>query len=180
MKKESNFQKLLFGINIMIACILLLLYLIPFCNPIIFKSFTFLSLGLPIFLFLNIGFLIYWFVDLNKKLFLSLVVLLIGMGYIPKLFQLQSKSIHKNNNALKIMSYNVRLFNKYRWVKINDIDVKIIKFIEQKSPDILCLQEYVDIKKSNKQLEKLFKYHYKIISSTVTGMGQAIFQNTLS
>ena len=40
------------------------------------------------------------------------------------------------------MSYNVRLFNAYNWIKEKDIKDKIFSFIEKRDVDILCIQEF--------------------------------------
>ena len=44
------------------------------------------------------------------------------------------------------MSYNVRKFNKYEWIKMDNIEVKISSFISKENPDVLALQEYKDLK----------------------------------
>ena len=38
------------------------------------------------------------------------------------------------------MSYNVRLFNLYEWPPQGDVPEQISKLIDEKHPDILCLQ----------------------------------------
>ena len=46
------------------------------------------------------------------------------------------------HEKLKILSYNVRLFNKYNWVKDENTDKNIFHFINIEDPDIICLQEF--------------------------------------
>ena len=43
-----------------------------------------------------------------------------------------------------MMSYNVRLFNHYKWIDNDYIPVEIEKFIIKKKPDVLAIQEYHD------------------------------------
>jgi len=72
---------------------------------------------------------------------------------------------------LKLMSYNVRLFNQYKNIDQKGVDKSIIKFIKKENPDIICIQEYYDT--GNIKLG----YPYKYIASRKTNdkIGQAIF-----
>ena len=40
------------------------------------------------------------------------------------------------------MSYNVRLFNKWKWINEDGIKEKTVQFINNQDLDILCIQEY--------------------------------------
>ena len=53
------------------------------------------------------------------------------------------------------MSYNVRLFNKYRWIDKPNISEEIEKLILEEDPDIVCIQEY-----SNEVAPELNKYKF--------------------
>ena len=50
------------------------------------------------------------------------------------------------------MSYNVRLFNKFKWIESETVGDEIVKFVDEKSPDILSVQEHHRI--WNKKLEQ--------------------------
>ena len=50
--------------------------------------------------------------------------------------------LRKSGSVLSVMSYNVRLFNKYRWIDKPNISEEIEKLIIQEDPDIVCIQEY--------------------------------------
>jgi endonuclease/exonuclease/phosphatase family metal-dependent hydrolase len=70
------------------------------------------------------------------------------------------------------MSYNVRLFNKFKWYQKANIPTQIAQFVEDKNPDILCVQEYSDLEKtkfSNYNYKQIFKEGKNII------VGNAIF-----
>src|SRR5207248_5684833 len=43
---------------------------------------------------------------------------------------------------LKIMSFNVRLFDLYNWFHNTETKQKIFNFLHHESPDIVCFQEY--------------------------------------
>ena len=167
---------MLFRINIITGILSIIFYLVPFCNPMYFAGIGFLGLLIPVFLSFHLFFFVYWLTKLDKKLFFSVVLLLIGIGYVPFILQINfSKNTKIQNDPLKIMSYNVRLFNKYGWLKKKNIPQKMIHFIREQSPDIVCFQEYTDSEPISKFLKNHFPYEHKIISAPITGMGQAMF-----
>lgn len=58
-----------------------------------------------------------------------------------------SETIQQGSKKIKITTYNVHLFDLGGWTKDNSTQKKIVDFIREESPDILCLQEfYMDIK----------------------------------
>ena len=57
-----------------------------------------------------------------------------------------------------VMSYNVRLFNKYRWIEKPNISDEIEELIIQENPDILCAQEY-----SSEMAPELKGYKFRYI-----------------
>lgn len=167
---------MLFKINIITGVFSVFFYCIPFCDPLHFVGIGFLGLFIPVFLVFHLLFFVYWLLKLNKNLFFSACILLIGIGYIPLFLQMNfSKNTKIQNDSLKIISYNVRLFNKYGWLKKKNISQKIVDFIQEQSPDILCFQEYSNSEPIFKFLKNNFLYKHKIISAPITGMGQAIF-----
>lgn len=52
----------------------------------------------------------------------------------------------KNEDELKVLTFNVWGFNKNEWIKKPGIGDKIIEFIRDEDPDILCLQEHSRIR----------------------------------
>jgi endonuclease/exonuclease/phosphatase family metal-dependent hydrolase len=90
----------------------------------------------------------------------------------------------ENTTSIKVMSYNVRLFNLYNWVTEKNVNSKIISFIRNESPDIVCLQEFYTRGKGNlserKLVERLSSIKYKHIQYTyqkkgISGFGIATF-----
>ena len=64
------------------------------------------------------------------------------------------------SKGLKLMSFNVRLFNSYNWIDQENIPESILSFVNEESPDILCLQEF------SKEFSPSFKsYPYSYIQS---------------
>ncbi|MGC6524533.1 MAG: endonuclease/exonuclease/phosphatase family protein [Flavobacteriaceae bacterium] len=142
MKRLNIFDKLIFLLNSVAATLLVLSYGLPYLPPKTFSFLSVLSLTVPFLLALNLGFGLYWIIRLKRHFILSLLVLLMGLNHIKSTYSFKTISSTEPKNDLKIMSYNVRLLNYYDWIDSEEIPEQIKQFIDSKSPDILCVQEY--------------------------------------
>ena len=170
MKNLSLFDKLIFIVNSLLAGITLISFSSYYIKPNSVPFISFLSLLIPLFILLNLIFIIYWVIRLKKQLLISVITLIIGFQYVSTFYSLSEKKILLSND-LKVMSYNVRMFNLYNWIDEKDIDQKIFDFINYKDPDILCLQEF----HSSKKLGFEFPYKYVKTVKNKNHFGQAIF-----
>ena len=170
MVKYNFLNKIIVLVNSILAILLLLSYLLPYISPEKVPIFTIISLAVPVLLALNIFFIIYWIIKLKKYFTISLISIILGIGYISNIYKFSEKKIFLNDD-LKVMSYNVRLFNHYNWSTDSTIVKKISSFIAEKEPDVLSIQEYYDAE--NLQL----KYPYQFIKtkSNFNKFGLAIF-----
>lgn len=147
-KHRSFFRILIKNSFLIVAYFVLFLLLIalfsPFINPQNFWFPAFTGLGFP---YIFLGFiLIYVFMLLRKykkHLLIFLPVLIWGIVVASRFYHpvfFNSKTPEKG--TVKILSYNVRLFDLYNW-KSNHINRnKIFTFLDQENADILCFQEY--------------------------------------
>ena len=119
-------------------------YLSYLANPISSIWISFVGLGYPFILLSNTILLIIWI--LKKKLFFltTLILLLAGMYHHSRFMQINPifKNEITHNTKIKVMSFNVRLFDLYNWSKNEKVKSNIISFIKKQSPDIICFQEY--------------------------------------
>lgn len=129
--------------NHIAAISLLISYLAPYVSPENFWFIAFFGLAYPVLVIINLLFVVYWGAQLKKRTFYSLIILLAGWTHIGEYIQVN------NNNTpallkktLKIMSYNVRLFDLYNWSKTKGTRNKMLELINDESPDIMCLQEF--------------------------------------
>ena len=141
MKKLNPFDKFLFFINSILAFILLLAYLLPYIPPSFYPPLSVLSLGVPLLILGNIIFLLFWGLRLKRQFLLSFIILVLGYNHINAWFQVLNKD-DVIGDKLKVMSYNVRMFNAYKWVSDDDIPERITAFNTEKDPDILVTQEH--------------------------------------
>ena len=174
MKKLSFSNKTVFFVNSIAATLLLLAYFLPFIAPKTFPFLAVLSLLVPILLILNILFVIYWLLSLKRQFLLSLIVLIIGYNYMGSFYKISSSKEINSDSDIRIMNYNVRLFNLYDWIPKQNIEEEIEELIESQQLDILVVQEY----HPNKDIDlSKFKYKYEKLAGKKTKYGQAIFSN---
>ena len=172
MKKSGFSNKIIVFINTILALLLLFSYLLPFISPKSSPGFTVLSLAVPLLFLLNLLFAIYWIVQLKKYFIISAVIIILGFGYISSIVKFSEKKILLNDD-IKVMSYNVRMFNLYKWTSKDSIAEKASKFIAEKEPDILTIQEFYEAE----NLEISYPYKYIKTKSKTNKFGLAIFSN---
>ncbi len=149
-KKKSTTKRLrtpgrlILILNSIAIAALLLSYLASYINP---AKFTFLALAgisYPVILLINILFVITW-MGMGRLWFtLSLAAILLGYPHLRALFQFN----HSSENTLsgepniKVVNYNVRLFDLYNWSKNSETRDKIFDFLKSTDADIYCFQEF--------------------------------------
>ena len=142
MKNLSWFNKGMFFLNVILTLVTFIAYVLPFLALKLFLLLSVLTLFMPLFFILNGMFFIYWMFQFKKQLIVSGVVLLIGITFINKLNLISSPEVPKGEKFSTVISYNVRLFNVFKWIDRDDVPSDILNFINEKNPDILCIQEY--------------------------------------
>jgi endonuclease/exonuclease/phosphatase family metal-dependent hydrolase len=117
-------------------------YILPFLAPKLFPFLSVFTLLMPLMLILNFLFFLYWLLQTKRQMLLSGLVLLLGITFISKFYKFSTKNLAEDKADFTLMSYNVRMFNLYEWLPDADIPQKIMGFVKEKDPDIVCLQEY--------------------------------------
>ena len=171
MKSLTFFEKILFFINSVLAVLFLISLLLPYVKPSIFPLLSILSLFSPLIIIINILFIFFWITKLKKEFLLSFIVLAIGYGTVVKFVNFSNNTQYISENSLSVISYNVRLFNLYKWIDRVGVDEEIYSFLQDENTDIICLQEY---KKNNLQLSS-YNYSYEFLRGKNSNYGQAIF-----
>ena len=172
MKNLSWFNKIMFLFNIVLAVSTFIAYVLPFLAPNLFPILSVLTLFMPLFLISNALFFIYWGIQFKKYLILSGLVLLMGITFINKFYKFSAKEYPVEEKDFIVMSYNVRLFNVFKWMERNNVPDKILDFINDKNPDILCIQEFSN--SANIDL-KVYRHKYIFMEGNQIKTGQAIF-----
>lgn len=173
MKKLSIINKLVYIINSICLLFLILSYLSPYISPNFLWPISFFGLLFPVFYIVNIIFLIYWLVKFKKQIWANIIVLLIGIQYIGLYFGTQPKTID-SKDGIKVLTYNVRLFNRYGWIAKPNIKSEITKFFKEENADILCIQEFYT---PDKIPSFNYKYQHIGLQSKKSQWHMAIYSN---
>ena len=122
--------------------------------------YPFLNLMVPFIILINCFFFIFWIIKLKWPFVMFVFSLLISYTEWERFYKLPNNGIPVSK-GLKLMSFNVRLFNSYNWIDQENIPESILSFVNEVSPDILCLQEF------SKEFSPPFKsYPYTYIQSS--------------
>lgn len=162
----------MFFLNMVLTVSTFVAYVLPFLAPKVFPLLSVLTLFMPLFFVLNGLFFLYWGIQFKKRMILSGLVLLMGITFINKFYKFSTKEYPVEEKDFVVMSYNVRLFNVFKWVDRDDVPDEILAFINDKNPDILCIQEYsnsahIDL--------KVYPHRYIFMEGNQIKTGQAIF-----
>jgi endonuclease/exonuclease/phosphatase family metal-dependent hydrolase len=172
MKNLSRINKIVYFFNIVLTVLTFLAYVLPFLAPKFFPILSVLTLILPFFLILNALFFFYWLIRFKKQIILSGMVLLIGITFINKFYKFSNKNLPESPDDLTVMSYNVRLFNLFHWIEDTNVTENIRNFINEKNPDILCIQEYSEAGKIDL---RIYKHKFILLLGNKIQTAQAIF-----
>ena len=137
MKRKKIFVRFFAFIN----AFLLVLQLIAMGSISGIISIPIFSLVVPLLCFANIFFFIFWLIRFQWPFLLFVLAFVIGFKEWRLLYQFKDKGII-TSDGLSVMSYNVRSFNRFKWLDTSNIPKEINTFITNESPDIISFQEY--------------------------------------
>ncbi|MGB1247294.1 MAG: endonuclease/exonuclease/phosphatase family protein [Chitinophagales bacterium] len=138
-------------------------------NPTDFWCPAFLGLLFPILFFIQIGWIVFWlFFKKKRTIFISIITLIICYKSIGDTIAFSAAASHAEQ--VSIMTWNVKNFDLYNWSNNEDSRDEMFALIEEKSPDILCLQEFYNEKNGDfqniKDLKKQIGYDYAYFVET--------------
>ena len=143
-KNESGIRRfsrnILLAINIFLILLLALAYLSIYINPATTAFPALFGLAYPYIAAANVAMVIVWILFRKWYALLSAVALAAGFGYIHNFIRFTNQGTEEHHE-LKLMSYNIRLFNFYEETEKNTHS-KMIQLLRKEDPGILCLQEY--------------------------------------
>ncbi|WP_396177275.1 endonuclease/exonuclease/phosphatase family protein [Flavobacterium sp.] len=174
MRNLSWFNKLMFFFNIVLTVLTIMGYALPFLAPKTFPLLSVLTLFLPMMLIINMLYFIFWGIQFKRHILLSGIVLLLGIPFINKFYKFSSPQYKEAVDDIKVMSYNVRLFNKFEWSEKKTVPIEISDFVKLKQPDILCIQEFSNAAEFD---YSHFKHQFVLFKGNKIKTGQAIFSN---
>jgi len=141
-KNTSFWLKLVFFLNVILAIAMIGAYLSTHFSPNSIPYLYYLGLGYPVLLFLTVFCIGFWLIFKRRYVWLNIIVLAIGWNHLNHFLVFNNSSTVPDANSLKIMSYNVRIFDLYN--KANRIQSRdgIFNFLANEESDIICFQEF--------------------------------------
>ena len=140
-------KRILVVLNIITAVLYLLSCLAPYVKPNDSWVIGVLGLAFPFLLVILIGFIFLWLILKLRRVWFSIIVLLIGYKSIAVLWAFNPASgfdYKKKPKQIRIASWNVARF--LEWKRNNNeksqVRLKMLDQIQTQSPDILCLEEF--------------------------------------
>jgi endonuclease/exonuclease/phosphatase family metal-dependent hydrolase len=143
-KNMSWRGKIFAYLTIVFNLLLFFSYLAFFSDPTKNSGIAFLGLAYPILVTINLILFFIWFIKRDIFFFPTLILLILGMYHHSRFLQINPKISENNsyNEKIKVMSFNVRLFDLYNWTHNEEVKSKIIQLIKKQKPEIICFQEY--------------------------------------
>ena len=136
-------RSILLFLTVLAALLLLLSYLSVYIKPTVFWFLGIIGLAYPFLLLANVAFLVYWIVRWRWGFLVPLVAILIGISHFSSFFQFPfGKKFEPSEKDIKIISYNVNLFQLFAWASEPPTYKQIFEFLEKENADIVCLQEF--------------------------------------
>lgn len=132
--------------NGIVVLLTLLAYAGVHISPAIFWPLAFVGMLYLWLVLAHLGFLVYWLVFRRKRMWLSGITLLLGWNHLGDLYQFVGRDAPEDPaRSVKVMSYNVRLFDLYNWSHNIRTRNRIFSLLNSEKPDILCLQEFFEV-----------------------------------
>ena len=147
MKGRSILKNTLYFLNICAVAALLASYLSGYISPDKFWIMAFFGLAYPIFLIINLLFIVFWIITWKRFVFVSLISILIGFNSLLAIYPIRfSKPTVLPYPKIKIISFNVHsLYGNQRADSQQETKSKVTEFLSAQNADFICVQEFFAI-----------------------------------
>jgi endonuclease/exonuclease/phosphatase family metal-dependent hydrolase len=158
------------AVNAAFAFAFLLIAYSPYIHPAAHPVESCMGLAFPIFLIVNVLFVLFWAVAYWRYALLSMLAMLIGCGAIRTYIPLHGTTKELPEGAIKLLSYNTMQFGG---LELTDEKNEVMEYLKNSGADIICLQEYSEGAKGQLTARMIFEqlkdYKYRDVHSV--GMG---------
>ena len=143
-RKMNWRNKVIAYVTLVFNFFLLFSYFAYLSDPVRTTWIAFTALAYPLLISINIVLCSYWLIRKNLFFLPSLLLIIGGFYHHSRFFQVSYGSVSPSNDQkeIKVMSYNVRLFDLYNWTENKETKKAIINQIKEANPDVVCFQEY--------------------------------------
>ncbi len=137
----SLWLKLVVGLNVVHSLLMIGAYLATHISPNSIPHLAFLGLGYPILLLVSLLFMIFWLFVRKKLMLISLITVLIGFNHLRHFYAITLWQTELAN-PIKIMSFNVHVFDLYSPETREQNRDEIFDFLKTEANDVICFQEF--------------------------------------
>ncbi len=143
-KKRSIGWVILYVVTFFFAALLLLSFAAAFVSPEKFVWFSYFGMIFPFVLVVNIFLAIFLLCNLKTIALLPVFAIALNWSNMQTLAKFKSAEFDTNEKKIRVMSYNVNLFDHYGNINTQEgqTEREILEFISNETPDILCFQEF--------------------------------------
>ena len=144
LKKRKLLDRFMLFLNMLSLMALSATYLAGIISPEKFWPLAFVAMSYPIILTVTAFFIVYWLLRRKWFLFLNIAFIVLKWDYVAATVQFNSNSnqVSADSANIKVMTYNVRLFDYYNWSNNKNTRHWIYDFLFNQQPNILCFQEF--------------------------------------
>lgn len=138
--------------------ILLLTLVVPYISVDRFPLLSVPNLVVPVLVVINVLFILYWALQRNRLFWFGCLVQLMVFVVFGSFYQLSAKDASTESD-IKVLSFNARSFNDNEVMDLPDVDKKILEFVDEVNPDIICFQEFYHLKQYDGNFSN-YPYHF--------------------
>jgi len=131
---------ILISINVLLAVLMILSGYSAHIDPVDLVFPSFLGLAFPFILLCNVIFVVFWFLFSKRLMTISILSIIISFPALLNFLQFNLPA--SEDDTLKVMSYNVRLFDLYNLSNNIETRDKIFDQLGGQNADIYCFQEF--------------------------------------
>ncbi len=130
---------LILAANALFAGLLLLAAYSPYLDPMVHPRLSCMGLTFPIFLVINLCFLVFWLFVRFRFALLAVIALALCYPQIHTYLPINMHTKLVPENSIKLVSFNTMAFGYMEKVKGKS---PILTYLQESQADIICLQEY--------------------------------------
>jgi endonuclease/exonuclease/phosphatase family metal-dependent hydrolase len=135
-------KKVLIVLNVLAVLALFASYAARWISPQSFPFMALFGLGYPVCLAANVFFLGLWLLAKPRMMLISGAALALGWSIHGDFFSFRGSRDTEGLHRLKIITYNVRLFDYYNWKGGKQTRNQIFDQLKKRQPDVVCFQEF--------------------------------------
>ncbi|TXC78676.1 endonuclease/exonuclease/phosphatase family protein [Luteibaculum oceani] len=128
---------------ILFTAIYLIAYFAPQVNPTTSWPIALLGLAFPYLFLAGILFIIILVSSQLKAKWILLIALVPGFFKINEFYRFKSDPTPAlTENQITVLTYNVRSFNRYKWIDDDGVFEDILRLVKVENPDVVFFQEF--------------------------------------